>query len=399
ISYILGFASGIFAYPVYFISKIITILPFSKFNWIEGLPGCLLMTGFNIALYFAITGKAYSAFFTSIKKIIPAHIESRLSLLHFDAREKYERYKTVFLRRKVLSFSLTALFFLPFIITGAIIAPRFLTTQIDQNWKMAACDIGQGDSSVIKTSASHAIVIDTGPDNSLEKKCLDDLDIKTIDLLILSHFHDDHVGGIDGAIEGRDVKQAFVSNSETPAKEANMVYSALNSKNIPFTKAKKGDSGQIENVQWYTFQALEPSSSTPASANSNSKEDAFSNDSSIGTIIYSAGLKMIFIGDMEKKAQAEALKELTALGMSNFDILKVAHHGSKTQDEKLAELIHPKIAIFEVGKDNTYGHPNSKTINMFEALGAKIIRTDQDKLSGVSVDESGSIGIFKQNIL
>ncbi|MDR2748987.1 MAG: ComEC/Rec2 family competence protein [Bifidobacteriaceae bacterium] len=430
VSYILAFGSSVFAYPVYFVAKIIVSLPFAKIEWIQGAPGCALMIAFNLVLYFTLTGKMYSALYIHFKKMIPAYIESRLSLLHFDTKEKFKKYKIVFLRKPVLAFSLTALIILPFAVGGALIIPKYFTAAIDSNWKIAACDIGQGDSSVIKTAPEHAIVIDTGPEDGPEKKCLDDLGIKTIDLLMLSHFHDDHVSGIKGALSGRDVKEAIVSNSDTPAAQANMLYSALKDKGVPFIKAKSGAGGTInadgtinsneagraneagDGVQWYIFQALEPpqsatksnttkSTSSKTSTNSKSstaKEDAFSNDSSIGAIVYSAGLKMIFLGDMETKAQTEALKQLKSLNLSNFDILKVAHHGSKTQNEKLAELIHPKIAIFEVGKDNTYGHPNSKTISMFENMGAAIIRTDQDKLSGVSVDGSGQISIFKQSI-
>ncbi|MDR3127803.1 MAG: ComEC/Rec2 family competence protein [Bifidobacteriaceae bacterium] len=411
-AYILAFSSTIFAYPLYIISKLISFLPLAKLAWVNGLIGCLLMILLNIILYWTISGKIWNNTYKKIKKVLPAFIESKLSLLYTDITQKIKHYKVVFLQKPILILTLIALLFIPLVITGSIILPKYFITTIDPNWKIAACNIGQGDASVIKTSQNSAIVIDVGSDNNKINNCLSDLNIQTIDLLILSHWHDDHVGGLLGAINNRQTKQAIVSNLETPTGESKLGYNKLQSENIPTSQAKEGESGYyIDNntnhkIQWYIFQTLK-SNKTKSNINTNSQtstkstnnEDSFSNDSSVGVIIYSNNLKAIFLGDMEKQAQAEALKRLKQLNMGEFDILKVAHHGSKTQNNDLAKLINPKIAIFEVGRDNSYGHPNDKTINLFTNLGSQIIRTDIDGLSGVSQDSLGNIKIFKQNYI
>ncbi len=233
------------------------------------------------------------------------------------------------------------------------------------DWQVANCDIGQGDSMVLNLGNHRAILIDTGPDPVLEDRCLKALGVDEISLLILSHFHADHVGGISGAIKNRVVTTAWISSNAEPILESAHVFSLLSDTQIVVPQR-----GFIAQVGQYTIRVLWPASGTHSFASMPGEGSAI-NNSSIAILIASSELTIFAAGDLEPPAQHELIGDVTPV-----DIYKVCHHGSRYQDAELMNALHPQVAVISVGAKNLYGHPAIQTIDALARLGARIVRTD-----------------------
>jgi competence protein ComEC len=232
---------------------------------------------------------------------------------------------------------------------------------------------------VINLGKNEALVIDVGPDAKLMDECLKDLGVKKIPLLVISHFHADHVHGLDGALLGRDIANVWASNLDQPKSERDTAYLLLGA--TPIHQATAGETIEFKSangpvkieVLWPTklqsnFEALPGDGSAI-------------NNSSIALLITVGNLRIFTAGDLEPPAQ-EALLALSKI--DPVDIYKVSHHGSSFQFLPLMSALQPKIALISVGAGNSYGHPAPSTVNALEALGAKTLRTDQD--GAISVD-------------
>ena len=242
------------------------------------------------------------------------------------------------------------------------------------DWQVANCDIGQGDSMVINLGNHQGIVIDVGPDPVAEDRCLKALGINEIPLLILSHFHADHVAGLPGAIKNRAVGQVWVSVNSAPLVESAMAQSALSG--VEMIKAVRGMSARVGpltiNVLWPTLSAT--------SFEEMPGEGSQINNSSIATLITSDAFSIFAGGDLEPPVQEILVKDVGPV-----DIYKVCHHGSRYQDLAFMSALHPRISIISVGAGNTYGHPAVQTLQALARLGSEVLRTDIDGAIAVQV--------------
>ena len=244
------------------------------------------------------------------------------------------------------------------------------------DWSVANCDVGQGDSMVLNLGNHRAIVIDVGPDPVAEDRCLKALGVNEISLLILSHFHADHVGGLSGAINKRVVSQLWISTNAQPVMESSHVFDMM--KNVEIVLPQRGFSAQVGE---FTIKVLWPAIGTHVFASMPGDGSAV-NNSSIATLISSTNFTLFAGGDLEPPVQHELIADL-----ARVDIYKVCHHGSRYQDLDLMAALHPHVAVISVGATNMYGHPAVQTIDALARLGARIVRTDI----------SGSISIIARN--
>jgi competence protein ComEC len=269
-----------------------------------------------------------------------------------------------------------ALFLLLIIATLIIVLPG---SWPGSNWAVANCNVGQGDGLAINLGNNEALVIDVGPDSKLMDECLSDLGVKRIPLLVLSHFHADHVHGLDGALAGRDISNVWVSNLDQPKSERDTAFLLLGT--TPIHQATAGERIEFKSARGpVKIEVLWPTKSQ-SSFEALPGDGSAINNSSVALLITVGKLRIFSAGDLEPQAQ-EALLALRKI--DPIDIYKVSHHGSSFQFLPLMSALHPKIALISVGAENSYGHPAPSTVNALEVLGAKTLRTDQD--GAISVD-------------
>ena len=243
----------------------------------------------------------------------------------------------------------------------------FASSWILSDWRVFQCDVGQGDGMIIKTGVHQALVIDVGPDERAIDRCLDALEIKKIELLILTHFHADHVSGLAGAINGRAVNRVWISPTREPEVEAERVERLLDGLTVQVPKV--GESYQRDQV---AIRVVAVSAHTTP------------NDSSISILASIEGLTIFAAGDLELEGQARALAALKQLPMTSqwnrmpIDLMKATHHGSALQDPELIGYLRPKVSIFSVGSGNPYGHPSQSALELYGRYG-EVFRTDQDR--------------------
>ncbi len=247
------------------------------------------------------------------------------------------------------------------------------------NWQIASCDVGQGDATVVRSGTSIAL-IDVGKFDSKIDRCLSDLGVSEIHLLVLTHFDQDHVLAINGALKGRKIGRVLVSPflDERPAAKA--AISALERHGIVITKAFRNMSGTLGEASW---SVLSPS------ATAIEAED--SNDASIAMLFRFADYSVLTLADLGEKGQmrlAEDLSQWHDTWVAEHDlVLKVSHHGSADQYAELIEHIRPSISLISVGKSNGYGHPTSRTLKLLGRTNSLICRTDQ--LGSISIARNG----------
>ncbi|MFE2376629.1 ComEC/Rec2 family competence protein [Streptomyces sp. NPDC059398] len=252
----------------------------------------------------------------------------------------------------------------------AVVRPAPLTRVVTgwppPGWKYAMCDVGQGDATVLAAGAGTAVVIDTGPDPRLVDRCLRALGVTRIPLLLLTHFHADHVAGLPGVLRGRTVGAIETTGLQDPPDQSASVRREAAGARIPVVRAGPGERRRIGGLSW---EVLWPSAAPEPVADG-------PNDASVTLLVRTAGLTLLLPGDLEPPAQQALLRAYPAL--PPVDVLKVAHHGSAYQDPALLHAVRPRLALISCGQDNPYGHPAPRTVAALRAGGATVLRTDKD---------------------
>ncbi|MET0736419.1 MAG: ComEC/Rec2 family competence protein, partial [Microbacterium sp.] len=238
---------------------------------------------------------------------------------------------------------------------------------VPSDWSIAACDVGQGDA-VLLRSAEAVALIDTGPEPAPLEACLARLGITHIDLLVLSHFDLDHVGGV-AAVTGR--VSTVLHGPATSAGDRDLV-AALEDGGARAIDAHAGLEGTLGDARWRVLWPRAESRAFPEG-----------NDASVVLDVRGGGIpSILLLGDLSASPQ-RALEASDAL-KAPYAVVKVAHHGSADQDAALYALAEPSVALVTVGADNDYGHPRAETLAIVESLGAAIARTDLDGLITLS---------------
>ncbi|SED69918.1 competence protein ComEC [Streptomyces sp. 2131.1] len=246
---------------------------------------------------------------------------------------------------------------------------RVLTGWPPPGWAFAMCDVGQGDALVLAAGRGSGVVVDVGPDPRLADRCLRELGVSRIPLLLLTHFHADHVRGLPGVLRGRTVGAIQTTSLDEPPEQAAFVRRAAARARVPVMRASPGERRRIGTLDW---QVLWP----PGAAGVAGPVPQDPNDASVTLFVRAGGLTLLLPGDLEPPAQQALLRSHPEL--PRVDVLKVAHHGSAHQDSALLRAVRPRFALVSVGRDNPYGHPAPRTVDALTGQGAVVLRTDRD---------------------
>jgi competence protein ComEC len=240
---------------------------------------------------------------------------------------------------------------------------------------MVSCDVGQGDATVIRVGQNEAVVVDVGGDPKAIDRCLSDLHIKRIPVLLLTHFHADHVGGLEGAIGNRKVGQIRVSPLSDPPNTTDFVHGVLSNLNL--------ESSVMTYPERFVVNGVSVTCIWPSELILGEGSDA--NNASVAIAVQVNGVSILLTGDIEPPAQEMIARELPVI---DFDVIKVAHHGSSYQSSDFADWANAEIATISVGEDNDYGHPAPETISLYELTGSRVFRTDRDGDIAIYVQDS-----------
>jgi competence protein ComEC len=228
-------------------------------------------------------------------------------------------------------------------------------------WLFVTCDVGQGDGLALRTGHEQAVVVDTGPDPRLMDRCLRDLGVGTIPLIVLTHPHADHIDGLPGVLRGRTVGSIVIS-PDSDGEERRLL-----SGRTPRT-TRPGDVWTIGPLTLTVLGPLNPTRVNPDDSGTTV------NDASVVMLARWPGLSVLLCGDVEIEAQ----RELLASGVPPAQVLKIPHHGSSHQDPAFLAAVHARVAIASVGAHNDYGHPAPSTMSELTHLGEHVYRTDRD---------------------
>jgi competence protein ComEC len=235
-------------------------------------------------------------------------------------------------------------------------------------WLVVACDVGQGDAIVLAAGRGEAVVIDAGPEPVSVDRCLRGLGVRRIPLLVLSHFHADHIAGLGGVLRGRDVGTVLVSPDGEPAFGSGAVARQLGSRGLLAQTPHVGDVF----VAGTGSQQVRLSVIAPRHVFHGSHSDP--NNSSIVLLALTHGRRILLTGD----AEVEDQQEILASGADvRADILKVPHHGSAFSDPSFLSAVHAQVGLISSGRGNVYGHPAASLIDRLRTLGVRTARTDE----------------------
>lgn len=237
----------------------------------------------------------------------------------------------------------------------------------DGEWDVVNCDVGQGDALVVRSQGVVAL-IDVGREPEPIDKCLDNLQVTEIDLLVITHFDADHAGGIYGVLGDRLVKTAIISGFADDRPLVSLVETALAQSKVEVLTGFAGMGGKLGELKWRVL--------APTAKATEAKD---SNDASVIVSFTGAGYGVLALGDLGNVGQTRlmrnaggVLNELSGMPL----LLKVAHHGSADQSTELFRLLSADVAIFSVGQ-NPYGHPTKKALDQAALSGSRVVRTDE----------------------
>ncbi|QKE84361.1 ComEC/Rec2 family competence protein [Arthrobacter sp. NEB 688] len=311
------------------VARVAAEVPGGTLPWPDGAPGALLLAG--LLLLVVLTGRALVAGVA---------------------------------RRPVAAFGVVVL-------AVASLLPTRVVTWPPDGWRVVVCDVGQGDAVVLRSGPGRGVLVDVGPDPALVDGCLDRLGVTTLDALVLTHFHADHVDGLAGALRGRTVRQVLVGPVAEPAAAAALVGRTAAAAGIPVAVLHAGDRltvGEVDAVVWSPWRRI--------------AEGSVPNNGSVVLAARTGDVDALLLGDVEREAAHDLLLRLRrdpamAATARGFELVKTPHHGSANLDADLMAAVRAPVAVISVGADNDYGHPAPAHLALLRRLGSATYRTDQ----------------------
>ena len=244
-------------------------------------------------------------------------------------------------------------------------------------------DVGQADSILIKEN-DKSMLIDAGNNEDgdyLVDYIKNDIGLEKINIVVGTHPHEDHIGGLDNIINSFDIEKIYLPNVITTTKTFNDVLESIKNKHYKITIPKINEKFNLDNMY---FKVLFSGS-----------DEKNLNDSSIVLKLDYGSTSYLFTGDISSNVE-----KIIINSDIDVDVLKVAHHGSSySSSDDFLDRVSPLYAIILVGNDNIYNHPSINNIKKFNDRGIKIYRTDKDgTIKLISDGNNINIETIKTNI-
>ena len=249
-------------------------------------------------------------------------------------------------------------------------------------WLTISCDVGQGDATLIRAGPRAAVVVDVGPDPAAMRRCLNQAGVDQVPLLVVTHFHADHIAGLSGLLDTAVVGEALTSPLQSPDVSVRQVLGRLDAAGVRHRPAVPGECLRVGEATWTTVQA----GVVPGMAVAGEAENSEENNAGVVGVAESAGLRVMVTGDIEVNAQLAAVAGGQDL---HVDVLKAPHHGSARQVRAFWEATGAQVVVFSVGLDNDCGHPTRSAVRLAQDLGMRALRTDQQASVAVTTTRHG----------
>jgi len=261
---------------------------------------------------------------------------------------------------------------------GAVAPPRTAPTPSEQTTstgsgelRVSFLDVGQGDSALIQAPGGYEVLIDGGPNEAGPRviEALHSAGVREVDLLLGTHPHEDHIGGLMDVLREVPVKQALDPGYAHGTSLQRKYLELLKAKGVKTTRARRGQGYDLSGGVRLDILAPEDPLIKGTSADAN-------NNSIVARLTYGS-TAFLFTGDMEEE-ERERLTQSVPHTQLRADVLKVAHHGSHNgTDPQFLQLVQPRYAVISLARGNDYGHPHREALEALEQSGAQILRTDE----------------------
>ncbi|ABP67385.1 beta-lactamase domain protein [Caldicellulosiruptor saccharolyticus DSM 8903] len=243
-------------------------------------------------------------------------------------------------------------------------------------------DVGQGDSILIKSPENRFILVDSGPNTAEERilKIFNILNIKTFDMIIATHPHEDHIGNMDKVISNFGVKKFYTIDKTTNTQTFEDMLKALKEKGLKINIVRPYDRISINGILLTFLSPL--------------KDYEDLNDSSVVTMVEFAKRRVLLTGDISKVVEYDMIRANEDV---RADVLKVSHHGSYAATSNIfLKQVNPQLAVISVGKDNPYGHPHDSTLERLKNYRIKVLTTMDNGNIAVIISPDGSVKVLTE---
>lgn len=240
-----------------------------------------------------------------------------------------------------------------------------LMTAIAGTVTVEILDVGQGDSILIRSPEGKTVLIDAGTGRTDVVPMLQQRGISELNMVIGTHAHADHIGGMDEVFEAIPVKVYLDNGMPHTTKTYEKVMKLVEDKEIRYIEGKRDQEFNLGKE--IKLQVLHPQNTLLR----NTRSDLNSN--SVVVRMTHGKNCFLFTGDAEEPTEHQLVQQ----GVGTCDVLKVAHHGSNhSSTNHFLQTVQPKIALISLGVDNRYGHPGDEAMDRISNTGAEIYRTD-----------------------